>query len=127
MLVRSSFILPFSFLLASVSFFPRLHATISLTAAAINGTAMLANSGVYTAALCSAGKYSKANIPGLKKAREDSVRALAELSKVCIVEVVRGDSEKTCERKHEYVFKESISLGKDQRSQERREHLLRLL
>ena len=126
-MVESAFILPFTLLLASVSFLPRLHAATSLPTAAISGTAMLANSGVYTAALCSAGKYNRANIPGLKKAREDSVRALAEFSRVCIVEVVRGDSEKTCQRKHEYIFIKSILLGKDRRSQERRGHLLRLL
>ena len=39
------------------------------------GIMALAKSGVYTAYLCSAGKYSKGSIPGLKKAREASVSA----------------------------------------------------
>ena len=40
---------------------------------------MEAKSGVYTAYLCSAGKYSSASMPGLKNAREESVNARAEL------------------------------------------------
>ena len=51
---------------------------ISLNTAAIRGTATGANRGVYTARLCSGGKYRRASIPGLKNAREAAVNACAE-------------------------------------------------
>lgn len=59
-----------------------LQAFTSLNAVATNGTNALANNGVYTAYLCSAGKYNNASIPGLKNAREASVRARDECCKV---------------------------------------------
>ena len=45
---------------------------------------MDAKRGVYTAYLCSAGKYSSASIPGLKKAREESVRASLECRRAAV-------------------------------------------
>jgi hypothetical protein len=55
-----------------------LHAETSLRRVTTKGTATGAKRGVYTAYLCSAGKYSNANIPGLKNAREASVSARLE-------------------------------------------------
>jgi hypothetical protein len=57
---------------------PRLHATNSRIKATTRGTDIDANSGVYTAYLCSAGKYSNASIPGLKKARDATDSALLD-------------------------------------------------
>jgi hypothetical protein len=56
----------------------RFHANNSLKAAPTNGMIALANKGVYTAYLCSAGQYNFANIPGLKNAREARVAAMLE-------------------------------------------------
>lgn len=53
----------------------------SLITATIRGTATGASSGVYTARLCSGGKYRRANIPGLKNAREADVNASRECCK----------------------------------------------
>jgi hypothetical protein len=58
-----------------------LHAETSFSRVTTKGTATGAKRGVYTAYLCSAGKYSNANIPGLKKAREASVNARLECCK----------------------------------------------
>lgn len=55
---------------------------------------MDANNGVYTAYLCSAGKYSNANIPGLKKARDESVRASLECCSAAVDE--DEDVDKAC-------------------------------
>jgi len=64
-----------AFLFSRLSF---LHVEISLRSVTTKGTATGAKRGVYTAYLCSAGKYSNANIPGLKNAREASVSARLE-------------------------------------------------
>jgi hypothetical protein len=48
---------------------------------AINGKEIGANSGAYTAYVCSGGKYNSASIPGLKKAREERVKARLECNK----------------------------------------------
>lgn len=66
---------------------PSLQTLNSLITVTINGTATGANNGVYTAYLCSAGKYKSANIPGLKKAREARVRACAECRRMRVGEV----------------------------------------
>lgn len=65
--------------------------------AAIKGAATEANSGVYTAYLCSAGKYSSASIPGLKNAREARVNASLEWCRADIKE--DEPSAKTCQSK----------------------------
>jgi len=52
--------------------------TNSRIKATTRGTDIDANSGVYTAYLCSAGKYSNASIPGLKKARDATDSALLD-------------------------------------------------
>lgn len=63
-----------------------LHALNSRMVVTSMGINALANKGVYTAYLCSAGKYSSASIPGLKKAREASASARAECWNVCVSE-----------------------------------------
>jgi len=50
----------------------------SLTSPTIRGIEIGPKSGRYTAKRCSGGKYSIANMLGLKKARDDSVFARAE-------------------------------------------------
>lgn len=69
---------------------------ISFKAATKSGMTALANNGVYTAYLCSAGKYSKASMPGLKKARDESVNAREEWRRVSVKDIL--DEVYICQR-----------------------------
>lgn len=59
-----------AFVYSRFAFFASFHLFTSRSAANTNGRPALANNGVYTAYLCSVGKYNNASMPGFENAFE---------------------------------------------------------